>query len=251
MPFSLRPVRITGSRPLFLLSLAAVATMMGCRPQPPAVKPIVSIRSTAPVSGSVVRIQSTPLFRQAAQACKQHDYRHAAELLQALANTPDLPPDAIAFVQQQRDICLKDAGLLPTASAVASPAAHPPADADCGPRALLIACRKLGVKTDLEALRLAAGTTVQGTTLAGLQQAAHKLGLRADGIQVSREALPDVDLPALAWVHRDHYVALLGLSGSGEHGTATIHDPNHSAEETLSQEQLLQRSGGYLLLLHR
>jgi hypothetical protein len=33
-------------------------------------------------------------------------------------------------------------------------------------------CQQLGVKTNLETLRKAAGTTVQGTTMAGLQQAA-------------------------------------------------------------------------------
>ena len=96
-----------------------------------------------------------------------------------------------------------------------------------------------------------AGTTAAGTNLAGLQQAAQKLGLQAEGVQVSRDALPDTALPALAWMHRDHFVALLSLRGSGDTATATIHDPNKPEEETLSQEQLLQRCGGYLLLVHR
>jgi ABC-type bacteriocin/lantibiotic exporter with double-glycine peptidase domain len=147
---------------------------------------------------------------------------------------------------------LKDAG-LPVAAPVAASAvpARTAPDADCGPRALLLLCQKLGVKTSLATLQQTAGTTAQGTTLAGLQQAAQKLGLQAEGVQVSRDALPDTALPAIAWMNRDHYVALLALSGSGESATATIHDPNKAGEETLSQEQLLQRCGGYLLLVHR
>ena len=136
-------------------------------------------------------------------------------------------------------------------TATTPPIASDPHNADCGPRALLLLCQKLGVKTDLQTLRQTAGTTAQGTTLSGLQQAAQKLGLQAEGVQVSRDALPDTALPALAWMHRDHYVALLSLSGSGDTATATIHDPNKPGEETLSQEQLLQRCGGYLLLVHR
>ena len=41
------------------------------------------------------------------------------------------------------------------------------------------------------------------------------------------------------------------LEGSGEKGTAVIHDPNQAAEETVSQEKLLRMCSGYLLLLKR
>jgi hypothetical protein len=205
----------------------------------------------------VAAVQSSPLYQQARQACRIHDYRRAADLLQTLTKSPGIAPDALAFCTVQRNLCLKDAGLLPALSsafvAAVAPAARPstPMDADCGPRALLFVCQSLGVKTNLPALRQKAGTTWKGTTLAGLQQAARKLGLKAEGVQVSREALPDTEIPALAWVNRDHFVALLALSGVGDHATATLHDPNRPDEETISQEQLLQRCGGYLLLVHR
>jgi hypothetical protein len=203
-------------------------------------------------------VQSSPLFQQAREACKRHDYQHAASLLDRLARTPGLVPEAVAFVQKQRSICLKDAG-MPAVAPVSIPAslpartftAHTSADADCGPRALLLVCQKLGVKTDLETLRKTAGTTAEGTTMAGLQQAAQKFGLKAEGVQVSREALPDLSPPAIVWLHRDHYAVLTDIRGRGEEGACTLRDPNDPKEQTWPQEKLLQQSSGVLLLLHR
>jgi hypothetical protein len=236
--------------PLVPVVLGLLVT--GCQNLAPHNSPPVPVRTAAHASSEVAEVQSPPLYLQARQACKHRDYRHAASLLQKLAQTPGLAPDALAFCTTQRNICLKDAG-LPVAAPVAASAvsARPAQDADCGPRALLLVCQKLGVKTSLQTLQQTAGTTAQGTTLAGLQQAARKLGLQAEGVQVSRDALPNTSLPALAWINRNHYVALLALSGSGDAATATIQDPNKAGEETLSQEQLLLRCGGYLLLIHR
>ena len=75
--------------------------------------------------------------------------------------------------------------------------------------------------------------------------------LKAEGVQVSREALPDQAVPSIAWFHGDHFVCLLALNGRGESGTALIHDPNDTAPKTVSQESLLQSSSGVLLTLHR
>jgi hypothetical protein len=125
------------------------------------------------------------------------------------------------------------------------------AASDCGPRALLLACDRLGVRTSLAALTKAAGTNSRGTSLAGLKRAAESLHLNAEGLQTGREALPGLPMPAIAWVHGDHYVAVLALSGRGESGTATVHDPNEPTEKTASQESLLQDCGGYLLTLSR
>ncbi len=235
------------------LFLGFALGLSGChaRSSPTAIS-AVPARSLTTLSSAVSQVRSSPLYQQAQQDCKRHDYRKAADRLHTLARTPGLTPDAVAFCNTQRDICLKDAGLSPAVAPVSSPSATLPApDGDCGPRALLLVCQRLGVKTTLPQLRTAAGTTAQGTTLAGLQQAAQKVGLQAEGVQVNRQALPDTALPAIAWVNRNHYVALLALSGIGDTATATIHDPNKPTEETLSQEQLLQRCGGFLLLLRR
>jgi ATP-binding cassette subfamily B protein len=103
----------------------------------------------------------------------------------------------------------------------------------------------------VERLRQLAGTTEQGTSLAGLAKAAKALGLQAEGVQVSRDALAQIEMPALAWVNGNHYIAALSVHGEGEHGTAVIHDPNAASEQTIPQEQLLRQCSGYLLLVHR
>ena len=82
--------------------------------------------------------------------------------------------------------------------------------------------------------------------LAGLAKAA-----QTEGVQVSREALPDLQTPAIAWINRTHFDTVLALQGRSDQGTATIHDPNQAKDQVISQEQLLRMSGGYMLLLHR
>ena len=239
---------ILGRLPLLMLGLAL--GISGCHSRPATA--VTPARSLSSPSSAVAQVQASALYKQARQDCRRRDYRHAADLLQTLARTPGLAPDAAAFCSAQRSLCLQDAGLsVPAAPALASLPARPPADADCGPRALLLVCQKLGVKTDLQTLRRMAGTTAEGTTLEGLQQAAQKLGLQAEGVQVSRSALPNTALPAIAWINHNHYAALLALDGSGDAAAATIHDPNQPTEQTISQEQLLQQSSGFLLLVHR
>ena len=84
-----------------------------------------------------------------------------------------------------------------------------------------------------------------------MQGAATQLGLKAEGVQVSREALPDMNMPALAYVNGNHFVAVLNVQGRGENATARIHDPNKAEEETISQERLLRLCSGYLLLIRK
>jgi hypothetical protein len=203
-------------------------------------------------------VQGLLLYRNAETACRRHDFSRAVHLLQRLADTPQLSTEQRHFVWQQRDICLKDAALVAPALAASSPASRvavprplTPEEADCGPRALLLVSKQLGIHTGLPALRKLAGTTGQGTTLAGLAQAARALGLKAEGVQVSREALPQIRMPALAFVNGSHFAAVLALQGGGETATATVHDPNRAREETVPQERLLRLSSGYLLLVHR
>jgi hypothetical protein len=257
LPFSMlssvKPIRCIHRKPLLCVSLSVLVLATGCQTHAPHTSSPVSVRPTAVIPAAVTQVQSSALYQQARQDCTRHDFRLAADHLQMLARTPGLAPDALAFVVQQREICLRDAGIPSPASVVvtASAPARSPADADCGPRALLLVCQKLGVKTNVETLRKSAGTTAKGTTMAGLQQAAQKLGLKAEGVQVSREALPDIAPPALVWLHRDHFAVLTGIRGRGEDAQCTIRDPNHPGEETWLQEKLLQQSSGVLLLIHR
>ena len=206
-------------------------------------------------------MQSHPLYRQAQQACQLRDFRSAAHLLSQLAASASLTSEQLAFVEEQRNLCLHDAGLPEEGKRrkekgkreELSATNHqlPATNADCGPRALLLACEQLGVKATLPQLRQLAGTTQQGSSVEGLAQAAKAVGLQAEGVQVSREALPDVDMPALAYVNGNHFVLVEKMLGRGESGTVRLHDPNHAQEDTISQERLLRLCSGYLLLVRK
>lgn len=81
----------------------------------------------------------------------------------------------------------------------------------------------------------------------GLARAAKSLGLKAQGVNVDKQALEQLSDPAIAWYDGNHYVALLSVEGE----QATIHDPNKPNEEVLPINELLGRSGGFLLTLSR
>ena len=86
----------------------------------------------------------------------------------------------------------------------------------------------------------------------GLATAARNLGLKAEGIQVGRDALERTHLPCIAWDRGRHFIAVLALSGGpGDSGMARTHDPNLDHESLITQEELLRRSGGYLLKISR
>lgn len=112
---------------------------------------------------------------------------------------------------------------------------------------MLLLCPQFGIHTNIVSLRQIAGTTPKGTTMAGLAHAATLLGLKAKGIQVDKQALTQISLPAIAWYDSNHYVNLLSVSDE----QATIRDPNKSKEEAIPTNELLGRSSGILLTLSR
>jgi hypothetical protein len=274
----------------FAIVAFVAALLLGCHAGSPltAAHATPSARRTISAPASSAGVQSLPAYRKAQAECAHGRFRQAAGILARLEQSATLTDDERAFCRTQEAICLGhlrrssppasleaqrhgentegagqrfsvagDRGLKSSSadshrSAVADVnAGGAAAPSDCGPRALLLACERLGVKTSLPALTKAAGTNSRGTSLAGLKRAAESLHLRAEGLQAGRDALPGLPMPAIAWVHGDHYVAVLALSGRGESGTATVHDPNEPTEKTASQENLLQDCGGYLLTLSR
>ncbi len=87
--------------------------------------------------------------------------------------------------------------------------------------------------------------------MSGLTKAVESVGLKAEGVQVNLEALAEVEMPAIAWVDHNHYIAVIASHGEGETGTVSIHDSNKISEEIVSDEQLLRMCSGYLLLIHK
>ena len=200
-------------------------------------------------------ITASPLYLQAEKLCKEKRFQQAADALLQLSQTPELSSEDKAFCLKQQEICLAHLTSKPTRkpeiAVDTSRSARPARTSDCGPASLLLLCRKFGVKATLAELREAGGTNEKGTTLQGMARAAEKTGWKSEGVQVSREALSEIQTPAIAWTEGDHYLAVLEMQGRGERGTVLIQDPGKSEPETISQEKLLQRCGGYLLLLKR
>lgn len=256
---------------------------IGCRPNGPDasshVLPVTARGTLAPSltaagtngddrTGPIAQVRQRPLFKAAEQACKAKQYARASDLLIQPSKSVDLTSDQIEFCSAQANICRQDGHLTPLPVAVSashlalqtgSKTKYPvpntqypsPETEDCGPRAMAIVCGKLGIHTDIAALRKAAGTTAKGTSMEGLAVAARSVGLKAEGIQVGRDGLAGIHPPAISWWLTNHYVALLSLSGKGDTGTATIRDPNVDHDETLQQEVFLRRSAGYVLLIRR
>ena len=81
-------------------------------------------------------------------------------------------------------------------------------EALCGPYALMVVAKTFGVDVDLASVVDLAGTTSQGTTMKGLADAAHKLGLRVRGMRVSLRQLTDLKLPAIAYVNDNHFFVI-------------------------------------------
>jgi len=212
----------------------------------------MSPRVMPAVAAGPALVQSCPEYRQATAAYVRHDFQGALSLINTLSVRPDVQRDAGArqYLAQQQRICRHAldprVSLNPPPNAPA-PAAATTRQADCGPRALLLLCRRAGVKTNLANLRREAGTTAQGTTMAGLARAAQAYGFHAQGVQMNPQALSELSRPALAWVEADHYVAVLSVKGD----QATIYDPNQPKEETISTAELWSRCGGILLTLSR
>lgn len=110
---------------------------------------------------------------------------------------------------------------------------------DCGVACLKSVLRFHGADASLEKLRELSGTSIQGTTLRGLQEAAGKKGLEAEGFEVDNlaEFKAEATFPCILHItldHLEHYVVCYKADTSGY----LIGDPAKGVE-LWSEEQLL------------
>lgn len=201
-------------------------------------------------------VQQSENYQAAVRQFARHQYPAALASIDGLLRQSQYQqkPADRAFLLHQQAICRH---AIDPRVAASVPVPTPPVDhhptsrlasqADCGPRVLLMLCPQLGVRTTLDTLRRQAGTTAAGTTMKGLARAAKAVGLKAQGVSMDKQALKQLSDPAIAWYDGNHYVALLSVDGE----QATIHDPNKPDEEVLPINELLGRSGGFLLTLSR
>lgn len=175
-----------------------------------------------------ITIRSRAEFKEAQQAFRQGDKAKARRLLEALRLDTRLSATDQAFLQRQVLLC------------------QPPAAKDCGPRALLLVLRALGVSSDLKTVTALCGTGTEGTQLSGLKRAAESLGVEATGVQLNQAALRKLSSPAVAWWEGDHFVAVLRVGLD-----AQVHDPRNQAPRVLPVSEVLAKSGGVFLVIRR
>ncbi|AZQ64758.1 peptidase domain-containing ABC transporter [Flammeovirga pectinis] len=115
-------------------------------------------------------------------------------------------------------------------------------ESDCGIACLLSIINYYdGVSIPLEELRALSGTTVTGTSLLGLYEAANKLGFNANGCKAKIESLKEHKSPAILHVilnqQLQHYIVFYGYNS--ENNSFIIGDPARGikvyTEEELSE----------------
>lgn len=121
----------------------------------------------------------------------------------------------------------------------------------CGLACLSMLCKYYGGAIPQEKLVTMSGTSVTGTTLLGLYQAANSAGLKAQGFEADAEHLKQLEHPAILHFTLpdglEHYVVCFGYAD----GVFTIGDPAKEVVNMSEQEILALWKSKKLLLVER
>ena len=103
----------------------------------------------------------------------------------------------------------------------------------CGPKVIAYLLEAGFIESKLarsgyEQIAKLCGTTAEGTTLSGMRRGLRSLGVESYGVQLSRQDLAKVAMPAIL-LDGDHYLALLELDDA----RAVVYDPIYSATRTI------------------
>jgi len=82
---------------------------------------------------------------------------------------------------------------------------------DCGAACLKMVLAAHGIERSLSDLTLELGTTPRGTSMLDLRLAATRLGLPARSWAIRDVDLGKLPLPAIAFIHGDHFVVIRGF----------------------------------------
>jgi hypothetical protein len=242
----------------FALLTAGILSCIGCPSTPlstqnaPAIG--TSSRQTVTRNASQITVRSHPDYKKAEALVQSGKKAEAVTLLSDLRKLSTLSEADKDFLDKQIAICeAKETVTVVTNTTSTTPRPSNPEDANCGARALTLAAKELGVKADVKTLTKAAHTDANGANLEGLEAAAKQIGLKSESVQVDKDALENLQTPAIAWWEGNHYVVLLKINKNNFTGTtsAKIHDPNSAVATALPLSDLLAKSGGIFLTLKR
>ena len=83
---------------------------------------------------------------------------------------------------------------------------------DCGVACLLSVIKYYGGANNLETIRALSGTSISGTTLLGLYQAAKQTGFDAQGCEADISSLIEYGAPCILHANQNHYVVCFGTT---------------------------------------
>ena len=92
------------------------------------------------------------------------------------------------------------------------PFVRQPGKMDCGAACLAMVCKHYGMSVPLDRLRDMAGVTRDGASLAGLAEAAERLGFVTQGVRMRYERLVHKPLPAVAHWQGRHFIVLFRVT---------------------------------------
>jgi ABC-type bacteriocin/lantibiotic exporter with double-glycine peptidase domain/CRP-like cAMP-binding protein len=113
---------------------------------------------------------------------------------------------------------------------------------DCGVAALAMVCQYNGKRVPLSRLRSLVGTTVDGTSAAGILNAARGLGFDARVIKASKSALERLPLPFIAHWQGDHWVVVTRADDK----QVTFDDPG-LGHRRVTPEEFRKEWSGYVI----
>jgi ABC-type bacteriocin/lantibiotic exporter with double-glycine peptidase domain len=117
-------------------------------------------------------------------------------------------------------------------------------DTDCGAAALKMVFNHFNIASDYQQLALGLGLASGGTTMLRLKNAAEARGLLCRGWRLAVQDLPDIPLPAIILLRRNHFVVLDSYSHDG---SLFIRDPSRGRLQ-LTARKLESIWGGEILL---
>lgn len=113
-------------------------------------------------------------------------------------------------------------------------------EADCGAACVAMLCRHFGHPVPMSAVRQAVGTSIDGTSLRGIQRGGEAVGLEVRSTKVSRSRLDSLALPAIVHWSGDHWMVLDEVRPDRVH----VADPA-TASRWVPRQEFLDRWSGY------
>lgn len=115
---------------------------------------------------------------------------------------------------------------------------------DCGVACVAMVCRYFGRAVARSHIRIAVGTSVDGTSLRGIQRGGEFVGLDVKPVRASRSRLDQMPLPAIVHLDQNHWVVLHRV----EADRVAVVDPA-AGRRRLDREKFLKRWSGYAALV--